>query len=472
MRINLVCLASLLLSIGNNHVNASNDTELPAAETPELSEESLLATLQAAQGFLQSLDAGKEDGLLASIDELVTKSQELENMQASLKERQDSIDELMKEANVMQLESLAERLVETLEKELELRASLDAYVERYGEIIEEEEEEDEEVVDPGEIVSLAELQKRLDVSRIMSQSEKKIQDWAMDIMKDEVEKYKTKLLANSVSKPPDCPSVNEIVQEVASAVTKYSKDGIGLVDHAQGANIVHSLTSATYTPPPDESELLGNSLWRKYIPEDWEQLLPKGWEKWNLGIPAAVYHSLNIKGAKVAPPEAILEDKTTLGACWPMEGKKGQVTMRLAYPMSMETVSIDHVNLNLIPEDMYGSAPKTIKVIGYPACTNKGDECYSMGFDMYDPIDIAYVDYDIEGPSVQTFNTIYARSEGSIEEGEEGEGSCSVDEAQEAACSSPPKTDIGGITLKILDNWGNDDFTCIYRFRVHGQPSF
>lgn len=175
----------------------------------------------------------------------------------------------------------------------------------------------------------------------------------------------------------------------------------------------------------------------------------------------------------MAPPEAILEDKTTPGSCWPMEGKKGQVTMRLAYPMNIEQVTIDHVNLNLVPENLHGSAPKTIKVIGYPTCTNKKDECYSMGFDMYDPIEIAHIDYDIEGSAIQTFNTIYAQPapvEEELDESDgEGGGSCSV---EKASCSTPPQTEIGGITLKVLNNWGNDAFTCIYRFRVHGQPSF
>lgn len=179
----------------------------------------------------------------------------------------------------------------------------------------------------------------------------------------------------------------------------------------------------------------------------------------------------NIKGAKVAAPSAILEDKTTPGACWPMDGKRGQVTIRLAYPMNVETVSVDHVDLNLIPRNMYKSAPKTMKVIGYPTCKDKSDECYAMGFDLFDPIEIAQFEYDIKGSPVQTFDTIYSQStttKASIEANDNEEGSCSL---EAASCSSPPKVDIGGITLKVLDNWGNDAFTCIYRFRVHGQQS-
>ena len=28
---------------------------------------------------------------------------------------------------------------------------------------------------------------------------------------------------------------------------------------------------------------------------------------------------------------------------------------------------------------------------------------------------------------------------------------------------------ISVIELKILSNWGNKDFTCLYKFRVHGE---
>eukprot|EP00980_Cylindrotheca_fusiformis_P026537 scaffold16380_cov62-Cylindrotheca_fusiformis.AAC.1 len=101
-------------------------------------------------------------------------------------------------------------------------------------------------------------------------------------MKDEVEKYRKELLANSDVKPK-CPSTVDVVQDVHLALTKFSQDGIGLLDHAQGGQIVHTLTSPTYSPEPDPEELLGNVWWRKYIPEDWEKLLPEGWADWNTG---------------------------------------------------------------------------------------------------------------------------------------------------------------------------------------------
>jgi SUN domain-containing protein 1/2 len=170
----------------------------------------------------------------------------------------------------------------------------------------------------------------------------------------------------------------------------------------------------------------------------------------------------------VAPPETILERKTVPGACWPLQGSKGQVTMRLPYPVFVDSVTVDHVNSELVHSLKHQTAPKTMKVIGYPACS-KSDHCYALGFDMNDPIEIARINYDIEGSTIQTFDTIFAQADNvqSIDDSDGEEGSCS---AEKASCTAPPRVSMGGITLKVLDNWGNDQYTCLYRFRVHGQP--
>ena len=58
--------------------------------------------------------------------------------------------------------------------------------------------------------------------------------------------------------------------------------------------------------------------------------------------------------------------------------------------------------------------------------------------------------------------------EGGMGFGGEGEdqGGCAAEGA--TACSSPPVVAFAGVTVKVLENWGNPDYTCIYRFRLHG----
>jgi hypothetical protein len=270
-----ILITSLLFGVCRS-AEVSNDAKID--KPPEVTEESLLATLEEARAFLEADNSNDE--VYSKVETLLSKDQELETMQASLKAKQQTVENLVRQANAKQLEVLAARLNDRLEKEVKLRTS-----------IKEQAEDLEEATITIDTVSISDVKRRLEVSRIMEQSEKKIQAWMLEVMKDEVEKYKNELLVNKGASS-ECRSVMDVVQDIHMALTKFSQDGIGLIDHAQGGEIVHTLTSATYSPQPDPSELLGNAWWRKYIPEDWEKLLPAGWEEWNTEIPPYIYHTL------------------------------------------------------------------------------------------------------------------------------------------------------------------------------------
>jgi hypothetical protein len=167
-----------------------------------------------------------------------------------------------------------------------------------------------------------------------------------------------------------------------------------------------------------------------------------------------------------------------------MEGRNGQVTIRLPYPVKVDTFSVDHVSYDIVPAHMEMTAPKRMRVIGYPPCIE--DECSALGFDVTDPMEIAQINYDTDGPSVQTFESVWvqaaansASSSSSFEdedeeddedelEEEDDEGSC----AEATQCSAPPRIDVAAITVKIVENNGDPEYTCMYRFRVHGEPAY
>lgn len=164
-----------------------------------------------------------------------------------------------------------------------------------------------------------------------------------------------------------------------------------------------------------------------------------------------------------------------------MHGTTGQVTIRLPYPIKVESFTLDHISWNIVPEDAYKSAPKKIKVIAYPVCADP-HECGALGFDSTDPMEVARMEYDMDGPTIQTFDSIFvqknAKPREAIESDELDEEdeldndeddatpSCSV---ETASCSTPPEINVAAITVKILENHGNPDYTCLYRFRVHGE---
>lgn len=165
-----------------------------------------------------------------------------------------------------------------------------------------------------------------------------------------------------------------------------------------------------------------------------------------------------------------------------MAGTNGQVTIKLAYPVVVDAVSIDHVSSDIVPDQT--TAPKHIKIVGYPSCDSDDVDCLALGFDMGDPIDVAEIMYDVEsGTSVQTFESNYAKAIRSLPTPELGDdqgdgpvtdeskidtpGSCSVTGA--TSCSAPPRRSVAGVTINVLGNWGHHDFTCLYRVRIHGE---
>jgi len=202
--------------------------------------------------------------------------------------------------------------------------------------------------------------------------------------------------------------------------------------------------------------------------------LPSGWQDWNvdLMIPDHLYHTLGsiLPGAaKTAPPETILQRSVWPGFCWPASMHDDAfVTIRLPYTVSVDAVTIDHASHLLLPhrEEQLKSAPKHVKVYGYAPCENDNDACSGggLGFDVHSKRLLADITYSIEGKesNVQTF-PIVGHSDNNEERTEES-SSCS---ATTPTCGGD--TAVAAVRVEIVENWGNADYTCLYRFRVHGE---
>ena len=187
-----------------------------------------------------------------------------------------------------------------------------------GEVITDDDDDDDDKEDEDQqqdlsnVVTMDIFHEHLDTNVILQESEVQMKSFIMQLIKEELNTYKSDIMATStvevrnddgqdntgggsrvVATSKDCPTTTDTVQKVQQALNVYANDGIGLVDHAQGAQVVHWMTSSTYNPPPKESSTLGSVWWRNYfLAEDWEKLLPDGWENWNIGIPPYLYNSL------------------------------------------------------------------------------------------------------------------------------------------------------------------------------------
>ncbi|CAH8862703.1 unnamed protein product [Trichobilharzia szidati] len=126
-------------------------------------------------------------------------------------------------------------------------------------------------------------------------------------------------------------------------------------------------------------------------------------------------------------PRTILQPGNNPGDCWPFHGSKGQVIIRLSNPINITSVTLEHLPKELAPTGRLDSAPKDFLV---KALQSEYDE---------DGVVLGTFMYDVNDKPLQTFPV--------------------------KEYSKP----VQFIELVILSNHGHPKYTCIYRFRVHGN---
>eukprot|EP01133_Synstelium_polycarpum_P008947 gene8947-10493_t len=139
----------------------------------------------------------------------------------------------------------------------------------------------------------------------------------------------------------------------------------------------------------------------------------------------ATYWMQSFTSPKPHPPETILEAIHELGRCWAIAGGNGSVGVKLASPIRVTGVSVEHPNSKISYH--IESAIKDFAVIGLKNQTDSGTELGRFSYDVN------------RNRHLQTFN---------------------FDNKEEYPI----------VVLQVLSNNGYE-YTCIYRFRVHGIPS-
>ncbi|XP_078506353.1 SUN domain-containing protein 2 [Lissotriton helveticus] len=128
-------------------------------------------------------------------------------------------------------------------------------------------------------------------------------------------------------------------------------------------------------------------------------------------------------------PRVILQPDSNPGNCWAFRGSQGFAVVRLSSRIRPTAVTLEHIPKSLSPKGSIPSAPKDFAVYGHEEETQR--EGTFLG----------QFTYDQDGEPIQTFWF-------------QGE----------------PLATYQIVELKILSNWGHPEYTCIYRFRVHGEP--
>jgi SUN domain-containing protein 1/2 len=232
---------------------------------------------------------------------------------------------------------------------------------------------------------------------------------------------------------------------VELAVQRYGKDDIAKPDYAgyfTGARVIPQLTSQTY-------KIVDKSFWGRW----------------------GMFGSTSTEGR---PPVTALHPDIHVGNCWPFKGPVGQIGVMLSRSIVISEVTIDHAAKEVAFD--VRSAPKKMELWGlvdgaeniqkvaeyhrrreqhYRDLVNAANREGRTPPPPEDPypstlppdshyLRLAQFSYDVNAPShIQTFSV--------------------PQEIQDLG------VDIGIVVLRINSNWGEPNWTCLYRLRVHGR---
>ncbi|XP_048348664.1 SUN domain-containing protein 1 isoform X3 [Sphaerodactylus townsendi] len=129
-------------------------------------------------------------------------------------------------------------------------------------------------------------------------------------------------------------------------------------------------------------------------------------------------------------PRVVIQPDMHPGNCWAFKGSQGYLVVRLSMLIYPTSFTLEHIPKTLSPTGNITSAPKDFSVYGLE--NEYQEEGVLLGQYMYNQ----------DGESLQMFLAM---------------------DATEKAFQI--------VELRILSNWGHPEYTCLYRFRVHGRPA-
>ncbi|XP_064904061.1 SUN domain-containing protein 3 [Columba livia] len=128
-------------------------------------------------------------------------------------------------------------------------------------------------------------------------------------------------------------------------------------------------------------------------------------------------------------PELILEPDNHPGNCWPFPGSQGHVFIKLSMPVIPRAITMAHVSGTAFHGESISGAPKDFAVYAFKE------------------------EHEEQGTFLGQFTFLAA-----------------LNPSQTFQLKNELPGVVNYIRLQVLSNWGHPDYTCLYRFRVHGDP--
>ncbi|XP_075292183.1 SUN domain-containing protein 1-like [Opisthocomus hoazin] len=128
------------------------------------------------------------------------------------------------------------------------------------------------------------------------------------------------------------------------------------------------------------------------------------------------------------PPRVVIQPDVYPGNCWAFKGSQGYLVVRLSRKIYPTAFTLEHIPKALSATGEISSALRSFAVYGLDNEYQEGGKLLGQ-----------YV-YDQDGEPLQTFPVM-----------EKSENAFQI------------------VELRVFSNWGHPEYTCLYRFRVHGK---
>ena len=220
-------------------------------------------------------------------------------------------------------------------------------------------------------------------------------------------------------------AMNSIVE---TALHRYSTDTLAKPDFAlysSGARINPLLTSPTYHQSP-----------KSFIKRLGSYVLGGAGSTWG--------HQ---------PAMALFQD-TNVGMCWAFPGSQGGLGIRLSEPVLITDVSVEHAHREI--SKSVSSAPKEWSLYALITDDIARSQIESINSGLYESVPPA---------NMPRGYTLLARGEYDINN-DEGK---TIQTVPVPAAIRRLNVPVEQVVFAVASNWGNADYTCLYRVRVHGQ---
>ncbi|XP_077595117.1 uncharacterized protein LOC144211613 isoform X2 [Stigmatopora nigra] len=210
---------------------------------------------------------------------------------------------------------------------------------------------------------------------------------------------------------------------IKNALRLFSHDQTGLADYALesgGGTILSTRCSETYKTKAALISLFGIPLW---------------------------YFSQS--------PRVVIQPNVQPGNCWAFQGNKGFLVIRLSMNIIPTAFSLEHIPKALAPSGTLRSAPRDFQVY----VRIRKTKCVPSFKSVCTCFEICQLLQGLDD-STQERGTLL----GSYIYDEDGE-------ALQTFYVTENERAFQIIEVQVLSNWGHSEYTCMYRFRVHGSPS-